>query len=126
METWIKILIGLIVGVFLAICYLWQRPLTDLGKVSRRLCVLNAVGWAIMLLPWSNKGHPPSIVIAIWIFWLLNLILLPVIALLLWICRNDHYERKSYVATASIYLALNIVVLYVVPFIGVVIGTIRP
>ena len=86
--------------------------------------MLNAVGWAILLLPWSKKGHPPTVLILIMIFWLLNFILLPVIGLLLWICRNDHHERKSFVATALIYLTLNILVLYVVPFIGLTLASI--
>jgi hypothetical protein len=84
------------------------------------LCALNAVGWAIVLLPWSNKGHSPTVLVPIAIFWLLNFILLPVIGLLLWICRNDRHERKSYVATVALYLALNITVLYIVPFISLV------
>ena len=125
-ETWVKFLIASVVGVFLAVCYLWKRPLTDFGKISRRLCALNAVGWAIVLLPWSKKGHPPSLLFPIVIFWLLNFVLLPAIGLFLWMCRKDHQERKSYLATASIYLALNIIVLYIVPLIGLVLGTIRP
>jgi len=123
--TLIKVVIALIVGGFVAVCYLWKRPLTDLGKVSRRLCALNAVGWVIVLLPWSTKGHPPTVLFPIAIFWLLNFILLPVIGLLLWVCRSDHDERKPYVATAALYLALNITVLYIVPFISLALGTLR-
>jgi hypothetical protein len=123
-ETWVKVLIGLTVVVFLALCYLWKTPRTDFGKISLRLCVVNAVGW-LVVLPLSNKGHPPSWVLGIMVFWLVNLILLPSIAVLLWICRKDQQERRSYLALASIYVALSVVLLYILPIVGLILEETR-
>lgn len=118
-AIWVKVLIGLTVALLLLLCYLWKKPQTDFGKMSLRLCLVNAVGWFV-LLPLSNKGHPPTIVLGAFVFWPLNLILLPVIALLLWICHKDQKENKSYLVIASIYVTLNVVLLYVVPSVGLI------
>ena len=56
------------------------------------------------------------------LFWLLNLILLPAIAVVLWMCRKDQQERerKSYLAIAWTYLALNVLLLDVFPIVGII------
>ena len=118
-EPWVKILIGLTVCVFLVLCYLWKTPLTDFGKISLRLCVVNAIGWFVVL-SFSERGHPPSWLFPTLLFWLLNFILLPAIAVVLWMCRKDQEERKSYLAIASTYLALNVVLLYIFPIVGLI------
>ena len=118
-EAWAKVLIGLTVCVFLALSYLWKYPLTDFGKMSWRLCVVNAVGWLI-ILPFSERGHPPSWLFPTLLFWLLNLILLPAIAVVLWMCRKDQQERKSYLAIAPTYLAPNVLLLYIYPIVGII------
>ena len=123
-ETWVRVLIGLGGMVFLALCYLWKKPVTDFGKISLRLCVVNAVGW-LVVLPLSTKGHPPSLLMGLMVFWLVNLILLPSIAVLLWICRKDHEERKSYLVIASTYLAANLVVLYIFPIVSLILEEAR-
>lgn len=119
-EPWVKILIGLTVCVFLALCYLWRKPLTDFGKISLRLCVVNSVGWFIVL-PFSESGHPPSWLFPTLLFGLLNLILLPAIAVVLWMCRKDQEERQSYLVIASTYVALNAVLLYIFPILGLIV-----
>jgi hypothetical protein len=35
-------------------------------------------------------------------------------------CRKDQQERKSYLAIASTYLALNVLLLYVFPIVGII------
>jgi hypothetical protein len=117
LEWWQKLLVGGTVGSFLAVCYVWKKPVTDFGRISRRLCVVNAVGWFI-LLPLSDRGHPPPYLFPFVGFWLLNFLLLPAIAIVLWMCRRDRQERKSYLAIALTYVALNIIFLYVVPVVA--------
>jgi hypothetical protein len=85
LEWWQKLLVAGTVGSFLAVCYVWKKPVTDFGRISQRLCVVNAVGWFI-LLPLSDRGH--------------------------------RQERKSYLAIAAAYVALNIIFLYVVPAVA--------
>ena len=116
-DTWIRVLIGLTVSIFLALCYLCKTPLTDFGKISLRLCFFNAIGWFI-ILPFPERGSPLSWSFPALLFWLLNFILLPAIVVVLWMCRKDHEERKSYLAIASTYLALNVVLLYIFPLVG--------
>jgi hypothetical protein len=123
-EHWVKALIALTVCFFLALCYLWKKPITDFGKVSLRICVVNAVGWFI-ILPFDDRGHPPSFLFPTLLFWLLNLILLPAIAVVLWMCRRDREERKSYLAIASTYLALNVILLYIFPIVGLLLEETR-
>jgi hypothetical protein len=45
----------------------------------------------------------------------MNFVLLPASATILWICRRNREERASYLAIASVYVMMNIAVLYVVP-----------
>src|SRR6185503_8404208 len=107
---WIKLLIGVAAGSFVAVCYLWKKPLTQFGKIALHLCAVNAVGWFI-LLPLSDGGHPPPWLFPFVGFWLLNFVLLPAIAIVLWMCHRDRQERKSYLVLASTYVALNIILL---------------
>lgn len=125
----VRVIISTAVAAFLvafAIIFLWKRPATKLGKLSLSLCAVNAVGWliVIMLLP-EPGGHPSPGVFAIVPFWLLNLALLPAAAILLWACRRGGRERGWYVAAASAYVTLNVIVLYGLPLIGFLIGWLR-
>ncbi len=118
-ETSVKILIGSIVITFLAISYLWKKPITDFGKISLKLCVLNAAGWLIVL-PMSKEGHPPPFLFPALLFWLLNILLLPAAATVLWLSRKDGQERLSYLVVAATYVVINIVLLYILPLVGVI------
>ena len=117
-ETVIKILVGSAVIIFLALSYLWKKPITDFGKISLKICVVNAVGWFI-ILPLSDKGHPPQFLFPALLFGLLNFLLLPAAATVLWLSRKEGQEKRAYLVAASIYLMMNVVMLYVVPLIGI-------
>jgi hypothetical protein len=120
-ETAVKILMGSAVIIFLALGYLWKKPITDFGKISLKMCVVNAVGWFI-ILPLSDGGHPPQILFPALLFWLLNFLLLPAAATVLWLSRKDGQEKRAYLVAASIYVAMNVVMLYVVPLVGILWG----
>ena len=113
---WWSLFFGGTVAWFLAAWYLVERPITHLGRISRRLCVANAIGWLI-LLPLSDRGHPPPYVFPVFGFWLLNFILLPAIAVVLWMCRRDQQERRSFLVLSLAYVVLNIIVLYIFPVV---------
>jgi hypothetical protein len=117
LDWWVKLLIVGTVGLFLTVCYLWKKPVTDFGRISLRLCFVNSVGWLILLLL-PERGHPPPYLFPLIGFWLLNFILLPAVAVVLWMCRRDHQERKSYLAIALTYVGLNVLMLDVVPVVG--------
>jgi hypothetical protein len=117
-ETVIRILIGSIVIIFLAVSYLWKKPITDFGKISLKVCVANAAGWLI-ILPLSDRGHPPQFLFPAVLFWLLNFLLLPAAATVLWLSHRDGQEKRAYLVATSIYITMNVVMLYVVPLIGI-------
>ena len=50
------------------------------------------------------------------LFCLANLVLLPAAFFALWRSHKEREERIPFVAVASTYIALNLVVLFVVPF----------
>jgi hypothetical protein len=116
-ETVVKVLIGSTVIIFLVLSYLWKKPTTDFGKISLKLCAVNAMGWLI-ILPLSDRGHPPPFLFPALFFWLLNLLLLPATATVLWLSRKDGQEKRAYLVAASIYVTMNVVVLYALPLIG--------
>jgi len=124
LEWWEKLFIALPVGSFLAVCYLWKKPVTDFGRFSLRLCVVNAVGWFILLLL-NGGGHPPLWLFPLFGFWLLNFILLPAVVSVLWMCRRDQQERTSYLAIALTYVALNVIILYIAPVISLTLSEYR-
>ena len=118
-ETLARIAIFAAVASFVVICYLWQRPVTGYGKLTLKLCAVNALGWFIVLsLP--DRGHPPPYLFPALLFWLLNLLLQPAAATVLWLCRKDGAEKPAYLAAASAYVVMNIAVLYIMPTVGVV------
>lgn len=105
--------------IFVFVCLRLIKPVSGGGRLSRKLCIANAVGWLI-ILPLSTTGHPPPFLFPMALFWLINLVLLPATAIALWVSHKEREERALYLATASMYVALNAVVLFVVPFVWVV------
>lgn len=92
---------------------------SDGGRLSRKLCIINAVGW-LFILPLSNTGHPPPWLIPMVLFWLLNLVLLPAAAFALWASYREREERIPYLAIASTYIMVNLAVLFVIPIVWLV------
>ena len=113
----VMIAAGVIAVMWVAALFLWATPATGYGKLSRALLAVNAGGWLLGLSAAGVGGHPPPVVFWSLLFWLLNLLLLPVASTILWLCRRDAGERKSYLAAASAYVVANVLALYVVPVI---------
>jgi hypothetical protein len=115
-ELIAKILICLVVVVFAFVSLSLARPVSGGGKLSLKLCIVNAVGW-LVVLPLSTTGHPPPFLIPTLLFWLINVVLLPAAAIALWVSHKAREERRPFLAVASTYVAMNLVALFVVPFI---------
>ncbi len=113
-ELFTKLAIATVVALFLAACIRWVKPVSDCGKLSRKMCFVNALGW-VVLLPLSGSGHPPPVFFPALLFWLINLPLLPATAVALRVCRQSREENGSYLAIASVYVALNALALFVLP-----------
>jgi hypothetical protein len=113
-ELVVKIVIFSVAASFLIICLLWKKPVSDGGKLSLKLCVVNALGW-FCILPLSDRGHPPPILFPLLFFWLINLPLLPAAVVALWGCYKGREERVPYLAIASAYVLMNILVLFILP-----------
>ena len=117
-ELVVKVSICLVAAIFLTICLLWKRPISDGGKLSLKLCAVNAAGWLlIMLLPFSESGHPPPWLFPTLLFWLINLPLIPSAAVALWVCYKGREERASYLAVAAAYVVMNAAVLFILPLV---------
>jgi len=112
-----------LVPALLGVCLLWKRPVTDSGKLALKLFLTNGVGW-FAILPLSRTGDPPPILIAGVLFWLINLPLLAAAATALWVSHKDHNEHIAYLAIASTYLTLNVAILFVMPVIGLLLGSV--
>lgn len=118
-DLFIRITIAGLVALFIAACFRWVKPVSDCGRLSRKLCLVNALGW-ILLLPLSGTGHPPPFFFPALLFWLINLPLLPAATVALWICRKGRDEKSSYLAVASAYVVMNVAVLFIVPLFWLV------
>ena len=123
-DLFTKLIIITVVALFIATCFLWVKPISDCGKLARKLCLVNALGW-VLLLPLSGRGHPPPFLFPALLFWLLNLPLLPATAIVLWVCRKGHDEKAPYLAVASAYVVMNAVVLFIVPLVWLVVAASR-
>jgi hypothetical protein len=110
----IRILIGVVVLAFICVSLVVTRPVSGGGRLARKLCIVNAVGW-ICILPLSTTGHPPAFLFPMILFWLVNLVLLPAAATALWTSHKKREESVPYLAVASSYIILNLVVLFVIP-----------
>ena len=62
-----------------------------LRDVSRNTCHKDR----LLILPLSDRGHPPLFVIALIPFWLLNVALLPAAFTALRVGYKQHEERKT-------------------------------
>ena len=118
-EILVKTTIFSVVALFIIICLLWKKPVSDGGKLSFRLCLVNALGW-FFILPFSDKGHPPPFLFPMLLFWLINLPLLPATAASLWVCLKAYEEKVSYLAIASAYVSMNVIVLFISPLVWLV------
>ena len=115
-EIIVKFIVFSVVAIFIAICVLWKKPVTDCGKLIRKLCLVNAVGW-LLILPLSDRGHPPPFLFPLLLFWLVNLPLLPAAAVVLWTCRKGREEKSLFLAVTSTYVVINMAVLFILPLI---------
>jgi hypothetical protein len=117
-ESITRIFIGVVVIMFVSVSLMLTKPVSDGGRLARKLCIANAAGW-LFILPLSSRGHPPPFLIPTVLFWLINLVLLPAAAFALWASYKEHAEEIPYLAVASSYIVLNLVILFVVPFVWV-------
>ena len=113
-EFVVKISVLSVATLFLVLCILWKKPVSDGGKLSFKLCLVNALGW-FFVLPLSDRGHPPPFLFPLLLFWLINLPLLPAAGVALWVSYKGRGERASYLAIASAYVVMNIVILFILP-----------
>ena len=120
-ESLARILIGVIAVTFVCVSIALIKPISDGGRLARKLCIANAVGW-FFILPLSTNGHPPAFLIPTILFWLINLVLMPAAAFALWTSYKDHEESVPFLAVASSYIVMNIVLLFVIPFVLLVRG----
>lgn len=113
-ELLIRILIGVVVLTFICVALVVTGPVSSGGRLARKLCIANAVGW-LCILPLSTTGHPPTFLFPMIIFWLVNLLLLPAAASALWASHKEREESVSYLAVASSYIVLNRILLFITP-----------
>ena len=92
------------------------KPASEGGKLTRKLCIVNALGW-IVIMPLPTTGHLPAYLIPMFLFWLVNLVLLPSAAIALWTSYKEGEERTSYLAITSSYVAMNFLILIIYPII---------
>ena len=120
-ELLTRILIGVVVITFVSVTVVLTKPVSGGGRLARKLCIVNAMGW-LFILPLSTTGHPPAFLIPTILFWLINLVLLPAAASALWASYKEREESAPFLAMASSYIAMNIVFLFVIPFLLLVRG----
>jgi len=108
-----------VVIIFVFLFLILTKPVSGGGRLSRKLCVANAVGW-LFILPLSSTGHPPPFLIPTALFWLINIVLLPAAAFAIWTSYKEREERISYLAVASSYIVVNLAILFVIPLVWLV------
>lgn len=111
----VRILIFLM-GVLYLLSLPWVKPTSEGGKLTRKLCIANAVGW-IIIMPLPTTGHPPAVLIPLFLFWLGNLVALPSAAIALWMSYKEGEESTSYLAITSSYVAINFLILIIIPIV---------
>jgi hypothetical protein len=109
------ILVFVVLAAYL-ITAAWRRPVTDGGKFFWKLSLINVGSW-IVVVPLPSRGHPPLQVIVGALLWLLNTPVLITLAIALMISFRSREERKLFLTVAAIYLALNMVLLWIVPVV---------
>jgi hypothetical protein len=110
-----RILIFLMAVLYLA-SLLLIKPVSEGGKLTRKLSIANAVGW-IIIMPLPTTGHLPAYLIPLVLFWLINLVLLPSAAIALWMSYKEREERISYLAVTSAYIGMNFLILIIFPIV---------
>lgn len=101
-------------AVLYVLSLLLVKPASEGGRLTRKLCIANAVGW-IIIMPLPTTGHLPAYLIPLVLFWLSNLVLLPSAAIALRMSYREREEKISYLALASSYVALNFLILIIYP-----------
>ena len=117
-ELTTRILIAVVVIMFVSVSLILTKPVSGGGRLARKLCIANAVGW-LFILPLSSTGHPPPFLFPTVLFWLINLVLLPAAAFALWASYKEREEAIPYLAVTSSYIVMNLVILFAVPFVWV-------
>ena len=116
MDTSTRIGIAITALLFISISFGVIKPSSDSGRLSRKLSLINAIGWLI-LLPLPDKGHPPLILFPLVLFWLANLVLVPAAIIALWVSHRDGEEKLRYLLLAGTYVALNLIFLFAIPLL---------
>lgn len=109
-----RVLIGVVAIAFVSVSLVLIKPVSDGGRLARKLCIANAVGW-LLILPLGNAGHPPTFLIPAILFWLVNLVLLPAAASALWSSHKERVEGVAFLAVTTTYTFVNLAILFVVP-----------
>jgi hypothetical protein len=112
-----RMIILIVVVLFLLCSLTLARPLSGGGKLSLKLFIVNAFGWLALLPFFGGRGDPPSWLIFLMLFWLVNLVLLPAGIIAVWVAFREHEEKIGYLALASAYALLNVITLFVFPLI---------
>jgi hypothetical protein len=123
-ESVVETFFGLVILLFVVAMFTVAKPKSGSGTLARKLCIANAIGWLI-LLPLSSSGSPPQFLIPGLLFWLINTVLMPASVVALVVSLKERTERTGYLLVTSTYVAINIVVLFIVPLAWVVIGSER-
>ena len=82
-----------------------------------KLSIVNVASW-VLLLPLESKGHPPLQVMVGFILWLINSPLLVALGVMVWQCAKEREESNVFLATLTMYVALNIFMMWIVPAVG--------
>jgi hypothetical protein len=115
-ELMIRIVIGVAAIAFISASLFLTKPDSCGGRLARKLCIANAVGW-LLIVPLSTRGHPPTFLIPTVLFWLVNLVMLPAAFFALRTAHKEREEKIPFVVVAAKYIALNLAVLFVVPIV---------
>jgi hypothetical protein len=91
-----------------------KRPATGTGRFFFKLSLVNVASW-IILLPLSSRGHTPPLVIYGTLLWFINSPLLIVLAITLWMDFKERDENKVFLRTATTYLIMNVLVMWLIP-----------
>lgn len=102
-----------VLGAYL-ILVLWKKPVSGTGKFALKLSLVNLISW-ILFLPLNPLGHPPPQVMFGLILWLINSPLLVALVVMVWKCAKEREESKVFLATLTMYVALNMFMLWIVP-----------
>jgi hypothetical protein len=123
-PTVAKIIVVCVVVFFLVLCF-WRKPITRNGDTALKLSIVNAIGWLIVIMLPHRGFDDPLAPVGVFVFWLVNCVLLPALAVVLWVCRRDGEERNAFLAIAAGWLTINVIVLFIVPLVGLISALLR-